>query len=222
MSDEDPPATAREIAAAAADDPIGWFDRLYVAAREGTVVVPWDRGAPQALVVAWATARGLRGEGRRALVVGCGLGDDAAFAAELGFATVAFDVSPTAVDGARARYPDLGIDFRVADLLDVPAAWRGAFDLVIESLTVQSLPDSVRPQAIAAVSSTVAPGGTLVVQASARDDDEPVDGPPWPLTQAEVESFATGDLRLVDLQRHVQSTPPPGRRWLAELRRDGA
>jgi hypothetical protein len=46
-------------------------------------------------------------------------------------------------------------------LLDPPAGWRGGFDLVLESLTVQSLPRQLRPAAIARVRELVAPGGTL-------------------------------------------------------------
>jgi SAM-dependent methyltransferase len=212
----------RRFAARAADDPTGWFEPLYAAAADGAAVVPWDRGAPHPSLVEWAEERGLDGAGQRALVVGCGLGSDAEYVAGRGFDTVAFDISPTAVSGARARFPGSRVRYLVADLLAPPAEWRAGFDLVHESLTVQSLPDPPRGEAIGRVASMVAPGGTLLVIASRRDEaDRPVHGPPWPLTRAEVEAFATGDLALQHIEALVGG-PPDVRRWRAELRRPPA
>ena len=123
----------------------------------------------------------LDGTGRSAVVVGCGLGADAAYLAGLGFATTGFDVSPTAVQQARERHAGAGVDFEVGDLLDLPAAWRGAFDLVVEIFTVQALPDPPRSDAIAAVPGLVAPGGTLLAVEFRSDGSQPDDqGPPFP------------------------------------------
>ncbi len=67
---------------------------------------------------------------------------------------------------------------------------------MVESLTVQSLPEPQRRAAIGQVANLVGPGGTLIVIASARDaEDAPVQGPPWPLTRPETDAFATGGLR---------------------------
>ena len=173
MTGPDPREASRLAAESlAARDPTGWFERLYAAAEQGEADVPWDRGAPHPVLVQWAAERGLDGAGQRALVVGSGLGEDAEHVAGLGFDTVAFDVSATAVRSARRRFPGSRVRYRVADLLDPPAEWRGAFDLVVESITVQSLPDPPRADAIAAVGRMVGPGGTLLVIASARDPDE--------------------------------------------------
>ena len=141
------------------DDATGWFEPLYSEARAGTRSVPWDRGTAHPLLAAWTAERGLRGEGRRALVIGAGLGFDAEHLAALGFATTAFDVAPTAVAMARERFPGSAVDYRVADLLDLPPEWAGAFDLVVEIITVQALPEDLRAPATAAIASTVAPGG---------------------------------------------------------------
>jgi SAM-dependent methyltransferase len=199
-----------------ADDPTGWFERLYAAARRGEAVVPWDRGGPHRLLAEWTGARRPAGAGRRAVIVGSGLGEDAEHVAGLGFDTVAFDVAPTAVDESRRRFSGSRVRYVVADLLDPPAEWRGAFDLVVESLTAQSLPEHVRRRAIANVAGLVAPGGTLLVIAAARDEDERADGPPWPLTRAEVDAFAAGGLleavRLEDLRDGTSV-----RWWRAEL-----
>ena len=197
-----------------------WFEELYAAADKGEATVPWDLGAPSRQLTRWAADKGLSGTGRSALVVGCGLGRDAEYIAGLGFDTTAFDISPTAVATARRRYPDSAVRYLTADLLDPPPAWERAYDLVVESMTVQSLPDGYRPTAIANVGRLVAPDGTLVVLAAARDEaDGPVDGPPWPLTRAEVDAFATGGLRPVDVEELDDPVYPGIRRWQAEFRR---
>jgi SAM-dependent methyltransferase len=200
-------------------DPTGWFERLYAAAEQGEAIVPWDRGGPNPVLVRWARERGLAGAGRRALVVGSGLGGDAEFVAGLGFDTVAFDVSPTAVRLTRRRFPDSRVDYVVADLLDPPPEWRRGFDFVVESLTAQSLPDPPRRDAIASIAEMVAPGGTLIVIAAIHDRGDRGDGPPWPLTRAEVEAFASGGLRPVAIDV-VRGAQPGDRRWQAEFTRD--
>jgi len=166
-----------------------WFERLYAAAEAGDAEVPWDRGGPNPFLEQWVRERGLDGAGRRALVIGTALGDDAELLAGRGYAVTAFDVSPTAVEGARRRFPGSSVDYHVADLLDLPSGWAGAFDLVAECITVQALPVTLRSQAIGAIASTVAPGGILVVVSGIWDGDGPRDGPPWPLTRSELDRF---------------------------------
>lgn len=197
-------------------DPTALFERMYRAAAGGGDGLPWDRGGPHPLLEEWA--RDLDGDGRRALVVGSGLGGDAEFVAARGFAVVAFDVSPTAIAMVRRRHPDSVVDYEVADLLELPSRWIEAFDLVVEALTVQSLPIAHHPQATANVARTVARGGTLLVIATARDDDAPTpDGPPWPLTRAEIDAFAAGGLTPVHVEKIRASGVPD--RWRAEYRR---
>jgi SAM-dependent methyltransferase len=203
----------------AADDPIGWFERLYAAAAVGEAVVPWDRGAPHRLLVEWVRATGLRGDGRRALVVGSGLGEDAELIARLGFDTTAFDISPTAIETTRERFPQSRVRYLTADLLDPPADWHQAFDLVVESLTVQSMPNPHRAQAIPRVASLLAPGGTLLVIATGRDEGPEPSGPPWPLTRTEIDAFATDGMEAVRVEALRDADDPGIFRWRAEFRR---
>ncbi|MCW2984152.1 MAG: class SAM-dependent methyltransferase [Conexibacter sp.] len=205
--------------ALAAGDPTGWFEPLYAATERAGTAPPWDLPGPRPVLEAWATERGLRGEGRRAVVVGAGLGADAEFVASLGFATLGFDVSATAmrIAGERSAHPNAR--YEVGDLLALPPAWVGAFDLVVESLTVQALPPAIRDAAIAGVSRLVAPGGTLLVVSSARADGEPLAaGPPWPLTRAEVGRFATS----VDPPLRIAALDLVAPFWRAELRRESS
>jgi SAM-dependent methyltransferase len=206
-------------ASIAAGDATGWFEPLYAAADRGEATVPWDRNAPHPVLLEWA-ARGVAGEGRPAVVVGCGAGDDAAMVAALGFATTAFDISASAIAAAQRRYPDAGITFVEADLFMLPDDWRQAFALVVESQTVQALPRTLRETAIAAVAGLVAPGGTLVVQAVASAGDLPLaSGPPWPLTRAEIDRFASHGLEPVRVTQSPGPSEPDLGHWLAEFTR---
>jgi SAM-dependent methyltransferase len=193
-----------------------WFERLYVQAEGGGEPVPWDLEAPHYLLEGWAKERGLTGEGRRALVVGCGMGRDSEYLGGLGFATVAFDFSATAIDAVNRRFPRSPVAYRVADLLDPPPGWDGAFDLVVESLTVQSLPRELRVAAIDRVRGFVAPGGVLLVIAAVKGDGPDRPDGPWPLTRAEVESFAGDGLILRRLEDFRDAN---AHRWRAEFRR---
>jgi SAM-dependent methyltransferase len=202
---------------AGAHDPVGWFERLYQAAKDGEAVVPWDHGGPNPLLIDWSERQPAPQRGR-ALVVGSGLGDDAELLAGRGFDTVGFDVSETAIASAHQRYPDSVVDYRVASLLEPPAEFAEGFDFVLESLTVQALPEQLRSRAIAAVRSFVAPGGRLLVIQFAREDDEPPDGPPWPLTRAQLDSFGEPPLHVQSVEQHTRED---GRRiWRALYSRD--
>jgi SAM-dependent methyltransferase len=212
----DPDADALRLAADVQDNPTGWFERLYAEAATGDAIVPWDRDEPNPLMVDWLERH--RRDGGRAMVVGCGLGRDAEYVASLGFHTTAFDVSPTAVRGARERFPKSLVEYVVANLLDPPAEWVGGFDLVVESITVQSMPLSVRADAIRHVGRMVAPGGELLVISGIRGEGELVDGPPWPLTRTEVESFAADGLRVTHIEQATRPEAPNVKRWRAVFR----
>lgn len=186
----------------AAGDPTGWFERLYAEAARGAAVVPWAKEEPRDLLVDWVGARAPRGAGRRAVVVGCGFGHDAEYVASLGFRTVGFDISETAMRSARERFPDSAVEYVAADLLDLPGDWIGAFDLVVEIFTAQALPEPPRRAAIEQIPRLLAPGGTLIVISSAHDPSEPDDGlPPWPLTQEEIDAFAIDGVAPVAIER---------------------
>jgi SAM-dependent methyltransferase len=222
---DDPDVVARRIAHESLDrdDPTAWFERLYSAASDGDAVVPWDRGAAHPMLAEWAEESQPDGAGKTALIVGAGTGWDAELIADLGYDTTAFDISPSAVEAARRNHPDSKTKYLTADLLAPPAEWHRAFDLVVEIYTVQALPIELQPAAIKQVGEQVAPGGALVVIAAARPDDQPddaVEGPPWPLTRATIESFATGDLRLIQVIQSPSPVDPSICRWRAEYLRD--
>lgn len=185
-----------------------WFEPLYDAASGDAGQVPWARGEPNRLLQAWLDQPGLEVAGSDALVVGCGLGDDAAELAHRGCRVVAFDISPTAVAWARERFADTRVEFLVADLLDLPDRLVASAGLVVEVRTVQSLPEELRGDAMAAIASTVAPGGVLVHVGLVATNPRAAmtwDGPPWALAPDELEAYEQAGLQRIDLAHPTES-----------------
>jgi SAM-dependent methyltransferase len=222
-TDRDWEDAADRLAARALADgaPTRWFDELWTAGERDEVDVPWDRSAPHPFVVEQAATLG-DVAGRSAVVVGAGLGADAEHLSERGWRTVAFDVSPAAVRLARDRHPATSVDYQVADLLELPSSLTRGFDLVVEVFTVQALPPSVRATAIRGVRSLLAPGGTLLVVAVVRPDDESqMDGPPWLLDRPAMTAFAGDDVAFASLATVPNPMRPDARpHWVGVLRRD--
>ncbi|MFO0612047.1 MAG: class I SAM-dependent methyltransferase [Polyangiaceae bacterium] len=229
MSDPTSPRKrARELARAALDrgEPLAWFEELYREADQGAAIVPWADRIPNPHLRSWLEARGIRPGAAprsrgRALDVGCGLGDNAAHLAACGFSVVAFDVSTTAVDAARKRFPELPITWCTADACDPPGAWASAFDLVAETYTLQVLPAQERARAARALGGLVAPGGTLLVIARGRDANEPEGSMPWPLLRTEIEAIGAGALELRSVDDFYDDEDPPVRRLRATFIRQG-
>ncbi|MBP0459040.1 methyltransferase domain-containing protein [Streptomyces montanisoli] len=100
----------------------------------------------------------------RALDLGCGEGADAVWLAGRGWEVTAVDISPVALERARAHAVDAGvadrIDWRTADLgAGFPA---GTFDLVSAQF-LHSPGEMDREKVLRSAAAAVAPGGVLLV-----------------------------------------------------------
>ncbi|NES05827.1 MAG: class I SAM-dependent methyltransferase [Okeania sp. SIO2F4] len=182
-------------------DPTGWFDVLYSEAEGDAAQIPWARLTTHPYLQEWLDFSQPQGEGRTALVIGCGLGDDAEGLAKLGFQVTAFDISTKAIAWCQERFPDSSVNYLVADLLALDSEWHRKFDLVIESRTIQALPVEMRSQVINCIAPLVANRGTLVVITRIRDNDSVPDGPPWPLSEKELAEFI--ELGLQEVRRDI-------------------
>jgi SAM-dependent methyltransferase len=174
------------------------FDEIYARAGSDFAAVPWAELVAHPALVAWLDRQPAQ-HGRLALVVGCGLGDDAEELARRGLRVTAFDVSPTAIDWCRRRFPASSVEYEVADLFALPDAWRDAFDLVVEIRTLQSLPPSQRDAAVKAIAATVRHGARVFVRCLARADDDPLGTRPWPVSRRELAAFVDAGLTEVEL-----------------------
>lgn len=177
------------------DRTVEFFESIYAGAGDDYSQIPWARLSPRPVLIDWLDAEPPV-TGTVALVVACGLGDDAEELAGRGCVVDAFDVSPTAIDTARRRFPDSTVDYRVADLFALPLSWRERFELIVEVQTIQSLPPSEHRAAIAAISTCLASGGRMFLRTAVRAEDEPAPSRPWPLTLSELSWFEDEGLKM--------------------------
>lgn len=181
---------------ASIQDTYNWFNPLYERAEGDIAQVPWALQGPVDSLVNWLAKNESRE--RSAVVVGCGLGDDAEALAAAGFEVTAFDVAKSAIAWAQDRFPESSVNYAVADLFDLPSNWHGKFDVVFEFRTLQALPLSVRSAAIENVVALAKLGGIVLVTAYTRAEDEVVEGPPWPLSESELAHFEEIGLSVVE------------------------
>jgi ubiquinone/menaquinone biosynthesis C-methylase UbiE len=212
---------ARELAAEyiRRGDPLGWFEALYREARDGETVVPWVDRTPNPHLIDFATTHPLVGAGKRALVIGSGLGDDAEQFAGWGFKTTAFDISQTAVEACRKRFPNSSVEYAAADLLAPPSAWSQNFDFVFEAYTFQVLPPKLRRVAIEKTAAFLNPYGMLLVVARGREETDPEGKMPWPLTRSELAAFGRLGVTEESFEDYFDNEDPPVRRFRALYRR---
>jgi SAM-dependent methyltransferase len=174
-----------------------WCEWIYANAAGDLHRVPWARSGADGLLLKWLNSEAPRlvRPGCRAVVIGCGLGDDVAEMAHRGFDVIGFDVSPTAVQWAARRHPSCAQRFLRGDLLDLPFRLVGRFDLVVEVCTLQSLAPELRPTGAANIARLATSRGVVVVVSCGRpagEEDDDLEGPPWPLSTRELESVMAG------------------------------
>ncbi|PHM06897.1 class I SAM-dependent methyltransferase [Nostoc sp. 'Peltigera malacea cyanobiont' DB3992] len=179
-------------------EPSTWFEVLYTGAKGDTAKIPWAKLTPHPYLQDWLKNHQPFASGQKALVIGCGLGDDAEALAHLGFEVTAFDISPTAIAWCQERFPNSTVNYVVADLLAIPSQWHQAFDFVFECRNIQALPLNVRSEVISSVTSFVAPSGILLLITRVRDTEVEPSGPPWPLSDSELAQFENVGLQQVE------------------------
>ena len=180
-------------------DPTGWFEPLYAEAQGNTAQVPWAKNQAHPYLQQWLETYPPETEGKTALVVGCGLGDDAEILDSIGYRVTAFDISPTAIAWCQQRFPESSVNYQVGDLFNLDPNWQHKFDFVFECRNIQALPLDVRSQVISAIAPLVANNGTLLVITRYRDNNTIPDGPPWALSDAELSRFT--ELGLTEVRR---------------------
>jgi SAM-dependent methyltransferase len=127
-------------------------------AHYASVHLPWDSGEPDPALVSTVQAGTI--PAGRALEVGCGTGTNALWLAAQGFDALGVDVSPLAIDRARAKMHDGASEcrFEVRDFLKDPP--EGPFDFVFDRgcFHVFDAPE-VRARFAALVARALTPGG---------------------------------------------------------------
>ena len=191
------------------DDPTGWFDSIYTDAQGDHKAVFWADLEPNPYLLTWLKSGVLEHVGRKAIAVGCGVGDDAEALSEAGYEVTAFDIAPEAIRLCKKRYPDTSVHYLVADLFNYPPQWAESFDLVYECNTIQVLPGKYRLQARDAMVSLLAPQGYLLVSCRSRLKGEQEDNIPLPLDKEEIDGFIRCGLSEESFDAYDDTQDPP-------------
>lgn len=175
------------------DDPTGWFESIYAGANGDYKSVFWADLEPNPYLIEWLKKNLITKENKTACVIGCGVGDDAEALSEFGFEVTAFDISKSAIDLCKNRYPNTKVNYEIADLFDYPKEWFEKFDVVYECNTIQVLPGNYRKKARIGISSLVALNGYALVSCRSRNEGEKEDEIPLPLSKNEMDEFVSID-----------------------------
>ena len=182
------------------NDPLSWFEELYCSSQRDRRMIPWDWMEPHPFLVEWIEENKHTG---RALVVGSGLGEDAAFLYEKGWKVTAFDVSESAVEWASQLHKGKEIDWLVGDLVQPEERWKEAFDLVLEVHILQAIPEEIRNRAYRNLSTLLDRHGLLMcIGRLANGLEEENDAPPWPLSRDFIHQIGEG-LSVVEFHTAV-------------------
>lgn len=181
-----------------------FFDQIYKNANTDESKVPWATLQTNPFLEEYLSMN--IGEGK-AIVIGCGLGDDAYALEEAGFDVTAIDISSTAIEWCKKRYDYTNIDFQVQDIFALPDTMLEGYDFVFECRTIQSLALMHRNRIIGAISSLLAPNGRLLAIANGKREGERHDGPPWPLEQNELKLFQNHGLNELEFSIFAEESP---------------
>jgi len=163
-----------------------WFEELYQQCEGDASQVPWATMCSHKLLDEYIAESFSQG---KALVVGCGLGDDAIALENAGYDVTAIDISATAIRWCKERFYDTDVTFRVEDIFEMPQEMLESFDFIFESRTIQSLPLKLHHKMISSISSLLKKDGKILVVANGKLEGESFDGPPWPLERNEIRLF---------------------------------
>ncbi|HTR38911.1 MAG TPA: class I SAM-dependent methyltransferase [Bryobacteraceae bacterium] len=180
---------------------------------------PWDIGRPQPAIVRLAS------EGRFAgavLDAGCGTGENALHIASLGLSVLGVDVAATALEIAREKAGNRGIDvgFVALDAFQLERLGR-RFETVLDCGLFHTFGGHERPRYVASLASVTEPGGTLYVLCFS--DDGPDTGP-HPISQEELRAafnpshgWNVAAIELDRLQTRYHDKGAPA--WFATIKR---
>jgi len=185
--------------------------------------LPWDTGAPDEHLVASVRAGAVTPG--RTLEIGCGTGTNALFLAAQGFEVLGVDVSPLAIDKARAKATAAGAAaracrFEVLDFLAADPA-GGPFDFVLDRGCFHIFDDdAVRARFAARVAAALAPGGQWLSLVGSTEGPPRDVGPPR-RTAREVMAAIEPVLELVELRSIYFEAliESPAKAWLCRARR---
>lgn len=191
----------------------GYWDAHY---RQGNT--GWDLGGPAPPFGDLLAGPDAPPPGRL-VALGAGRGHDAILFAQAGFDVLGIDFAPTAVSEARERAAQAGVAarFEQRDLFDLPAAWDGTFDYVLEHTCVSALPPARLPAYVEVVHRLLAPTGRYLALFFTHGRPG---GPPFSITPEEIQQLFAPHFVIDYLGPPARSAPQrQGQETFALMRR---
>lgn len=180
-----------------------FFESIYKQSQGDEKQIPWAQMKTNPYLEEYLSMHLAEG---KAIVIGCGLGDDAVAMDEAGFDVTAIDISETAIAWCQDKYDYTDVNFTVQDIFELPTEMLGEYDFIFESRTIQSLPLEYRDKIIGAISSLLSPRGKLLAIADGKNEGEKFAGPPWPLEKNELRLFENYELNTLEFSIFANDT----------------
>ena len=200
------------------NDFTGWFEDIYTDALGNPEQVPWAKMQPHPCLENWVKIANITK--KKALVIGCGLGDDSEILAQYKANVTAFDIAPSSIEWCQKRFNNSSVNYLVADLLNLDNSWKNSFEIIFESRTIQALPITIRKEVIEAIATLLKPGGTLLIVTRLRDTEYTIDGPPWPGSEAELSQFSEYGYQEINRIPYIDTNNPSVKQALIEYQRN--
>jgi SAM-dependent methyltransferase len=146
--------------------------------------IPWDIRQAQPQLMELEALGAISGQ---VLDAGCGPGDNAIYLARRGYPVTGFDSSPSAIEHARARASDAGVEVRfdVADATEL-TGFDGRFDTVVDSALYHCLNDDDRQAYAAAMYRATRPGARWFIYCFSDDNINGVTAPMEAVPEANI------------------------------------
>lgn len=178
---------------------------------------PWDVGTPQPAIVQLASEGAFAGA---VLDAGCGTGENVLHLASHGLQVMGVDVAETALEVARAKAADRGIEaeFAVADAFDLGRLGR-RFDSVLDCGLFHTFDASERIAYVASLGSVIKSSGVVHVLCFSDATPDTGGGPHHISEEMLTASFDRGwDLRALEASQY-ESRFGAAPAWLATIER---
>ena len=133
--------------------------------------LPWDTGIPEERLM--EVVRGLELPGRTALDIGCGAGTNAIELARMGLEVTGLDISEEAVEMARQRAADAGVDgvrFEVASIVEGLPIAPGSIAVATDRGCFHGIAPAERPLYVTHLAEALSEGGWWVVLAACCEE----------------------------------------------------
>jgi methyl halide transferase len=192
-----------------------FWEGLYAERQDG-----WELGEAAPSLQAWLALGATFPPGARVAVPGCGRGHDVRLLARHGFSVTGFDFADAAVTEARrlAAREGLSAVIEMRDVFTLGSDHAAAFDAAWEYTCFCAIDPARRADYVKVLHAILKPGGTLL--GCFYPLREGGDGPPFPVSLAEVEALLAPGFRVQESRAPAVSVERRrGLEWLIRATR---